>query len=217
MDGSTLKWIALITMLIDHIGFVFFSRGDNILFVVYTVCRQIGRISFPLFCFLLVEGFCHTRDVKKYILRMTGFAFLAEIPFDLLFRGKIVKLDAQNVLFTFVLGLVTLLLVKKNALWDIKTILTFLVMGGLAYFFRVDYTWFGIALILVFYYFRERPWERTMVAGAFLIWEPVSLLALLPIACYNGERGKGGKYFFYWFYPLHLLVLWMIKTEMRLL
>lgn len=208
LDGSMLKWLALLTMLLDHIGAVFFRQGT----MPYILCRSVGRISFPLFCFLLVEGFCHTGDVRKYIIRMTGFAFLAEIPFDLVFYGKIVKLDGQNVLFTMAFGLVALVIVKNHFFWDVKSIITFVIVGGLACLFRVDYTWFGILLILIFYFFRESPWQRNVVAGAFLIWHPVSLLVLLPLSCYNGKRGKSGKYFFYWFYPVHLMALWMIRV-----
>lgn len=212
-------------MLTDHIGAVLLSGGSHSLFSAYSLCRQIGRLAFPVFCFLLVEGFCHTRNVNQYIARMFLFAWVAEIPYDLAFFGKIVKLDRQNVLFTFVIALLVLLLAERAGGTGFGGLASFrehsltvnlkwwgIVLAGcvLAGYFRTDGSYFGIILILVFYYFRANHWHRNVIAGVTMCWQPASLLALPLVECYNGERGKGGKYFFYWFYPLHLFVLWCL-------
>lgn len=207
LNGNTLKWIALLSMLIDHIGIVFFAGGSHSPFSLYSLCRYIGRISFPIFCFLLVEGFCHTRDVKKYLRRLFVFACIAEIPFDLAIYGKIVKLDGQNVLFTFTIALALLAFLRQKEMRDITWWIALVSACAVAYVFRVDYECVGIVLITVLYYFRNSHWQRNSVAGAILLWEPTALLALPLVECYNGQRGRGSKYFFYWFYPLHLLVL----------
>ena len=105
LTGSTLKIIAMIAMLIDHIGAavlvrVIRSTGDMSLYEGYTILRKIGRIAFPIFCFLLVEGFIHSSDKKKYALRLGIFALLSEVPFDLAFQSKVVGFEYQNVFFT---------------------------------------------------------------------------------------------------------------------
>lgn len=210
LNGNTLKWIALLSMLIDHIGVVLLSGGSHSLFSVYSLCRGIGRIAFPIFCFLLVEGFCHTSNVKKYILRMLGFACVAEIPYDLAFYGKIVKLDGQNVMFTFVIALVVLMLVGKREKVSGDWWVFVLAGCALAWFFSTDGSFFGIVLIWVFYDFRENHLYRNVIAGVTMCWQPTSLFTLPLVEGYNGERGRGSKYFFYWFYPLHLFVLWLL-------
>ena len=87
MSGTTLKWIAVISMLIDHTAEVLINHNaaltDPIWAQIYVLMRGIGRIAFPIYAFLLVEGFLHTRDVKKYLARMLTFAVVSEIPFDL--------------------------------------------------------------------------------------------------------------------------------------
>lgn len=94
LSGSTLKLIAIITMLIDHIGAAVIARlliagqGSEMLYKIYYAMRAVGRVAFPIFCFLLVEGFFYTGSRKKYALRLFGFALLSEIPFDLAFSGK---------------------------------------------------------------------------------------------------------------------------------
>ena len=103
ISGSTLKMIAIVTMLIDHIGAAVLARllmvnglgeldqtstdaivqwlsANGALYGTYTAMRMIGRVAFPIFCFLLVEGFLHTHDVKKYAMRLGLFALLSEIP-----------------------------------------------------------------------------------------------------------------------------------------
>ena len=96
INSFQLKWIAVITMIIDHTGAVLFP--DDMVF------RYIGRIAFPIFCFLLVEGFFHTRDVRKYMLRLGLFALISEIPYDLAFRDTVLEFEHQNVFFALLLG-----------------------------------------------------------------------------------------------------------------
>ena len=129
LSGSTLKIIAIITMLIDHIGAalltrILISRGflgragvgqtkdildgflnNETMYGLLGIMRMIGRMGFPLFCFLLVEGFQKTGNRKKYVLRLAGFAFLSEIPYDLAFSGKVIDPSSQNVYFTLLLGM----------------------------------------------------------------------------------------------------------------
>lgn len=137
---------------------------------VYSLSRYIGRLSFPLFCFLLVEGFYHTGNLRKYVQRMLGFAFLAEIPYDLAIYGKIVKLDGQNVLFTFVIGLLVMWMLTKVELWSIPMYGIVLFGCAAAYLLRVDYSWYGILLIVVFYVFHDQKTKRNLgsCSAAFL-------------------------------------------------
>lgn len=124
LSGSTLKLIAIITMLIDHIGAAVIARlliagqGSEMLYKIYYAMRAVGRVAFPIFCFLLVEGFFYTGSRKKYALRLFGFALLSEIPFDLAFSGKTLEFGYQNVFFTLLIGLLTIMLfdavVKKQ-------------------------------------------------------------------------------------------------------
>ena len=99
LSGSTLKLIAIVTMFIDHLGVVAFETQISNYMVPYYIMRLIGRLAFPIFCFLLVEGFFHTRDVKKYALRLLVFAFISEIPFDLAFNRQLFYWRHQNVFF----------------------------------------------------------------------------------------------------------------------
>lgn len=217
MPGSTLKWIAIVSMLIDHIGAVLIGKNLNSytlefsgMMGIYNICRIIGRISFPIFCFLLVEGFCHTSNVRKYMKRLLLFAILSEIPFDLAFYGRIAALGGQNVFFTLFLGLLALAVMqqmkyRRDMIW-----IPIVLSGLAAWFLRTDYDYFGVLLIIVFYLFRENSFRRNLVAGVLCLWQPASLLALTPIQCYNGRRGGKLKYLFYIFYPGHLLILWFM-------
>lgn len=217
MPGSTLKWIAIVSMLIDHIGAVLIGKNLNSytlefsgMMGIYNICRIIGRISFPIFCFLLVEGFCHTSNVRKYMKRLLLFAILSEIPFDLAFYGRIAALGGQNVFFTLFLGLLALAVMqqmkyRRDMIW-----IPIVLSGLAAWFLRTDYDYFGVLLIIVFYLFRENSFRRNLVAGVLCLWQPASLLALIPIQCYNGRRGGKLKYLFYIFYPGHLLILWFM-------
>lgn len=231
-DGSTLKIIAVITMIMDHVGaFLFiyatplYNQGAELVAnseMWYQAMRQVGRIAFPLFCFFLVEGFFHTRDSFLYLARLMCFALLSEIPFDLAVSGKVVSWQNQNVFFTLALGLGMMMVLKAvtNAqrekaclypyinLFHALVIIAFVAVAGLI---KCDYTGYGILLIGIFYYTKNRRIVACIAGYLSFLWEPFCLPAFLLIPFYNGKRGKQMKYLFYAFYPLHLLVIVLLR------
>lgn len=121
-----LKWIAIVTMVIDHMG--------AILYPTEMVFRYIGRISFPIFCFLLVEGFCHTHDIFGYMARLGAFALMSEIPYDLAFNGEVLEFTHQNVFFTLLLGVILMYVLEKGGEWPQKAVEVLLVMWMAVFF-----------------------------------------------------------------------------------
>lgn len=210
LTSYQLKWIAIITMVIDHTGAVLYP-GE-------LLWRYIGRLSFPIFCFLLVEGFCHTHDIYQYMLRLGIFAVISEIPYDLAFRGRLLEFEHQNVFFTLLLGVIMMYVLEKGGDWPEKIVEVLWVMW-LANMLRTDYSYKGILLICIFYLSRQNFWPR-IAGGALwnLLWngsvQGYGALAVIPIAFYNGERGRKMKYFFYVFYPAHLLILYGLSKFM---
>lgn len=249
LPGSALKWIAILTMLVDHIGVALVygaakfhhAWGPGLLSLNgYYALRCIGRLGFPLFCFLLAEGFVHTRSRGKYLLRLGLFALLSELPFDLALRdtwklfgdpalplwGRMgLELSSQNVFFTLFLGLLavwawdTLTLGRApdcGALRRAYALACVLILCAAAHALKTDYGAMGVALIFLLYLLRERPLLRDLAAlGALAGMIPfgshwVELLGALAFPLfhfYNGRRGRQVKYFFYVFYPAHLLLL----------
>lgn len=224
LNGNALKMIAIITMLIDHTAVVLIEntilrRGGSPEYLAMwsqadQVMRHVGRISFPIFCFLIVEGFLHTRDAGRYALRLLGFAFISEIPFDLAVFGTWFYPRYQNVYVTLLLGLLAVMglsrFQEEEGLW--KQALVVAVCCGTAWLVRSDYGAFGVFFICLLFLLRGDPRRQTIVGGISLLWEPAAVLAFIPIRMYNGRRGRGRwKWFFYVFYPAHLLALVLIK------
>lgn len=202
-----LKWIAIVTMVIDHTG--------AILYPTEMAFRYIGRISFPIFCFLLVEGFCHTHDIFGYMARLGAFALISEIPYDLAFNCEVLEFTHQNVFFTLLLGVILMYVLEKGGEWPQKAVEVLLVMW-MAVFFHTDYGYRGILMIFIFYQLRRFRWTKLGCGAAWnLIWnrsiQGFGAFAMIPIALYNGSRGRKMKYFFYIFYPAHLLILFVIS------
>lgn len=244
LTGSTLKWIAIITMLIDHIGasvltkrllymnwypeefggvtHEFVSQYNN-LYYVMRATRIIGRIAFPIFCFLLVEGFLRTKNFKKYMLRMALFALLSEIPFDLVFAGEAFYWEYQNVMITLLIGMLTMYGCKvieekllNRAGGFVAWAACFALGAVVAELLKTDYGAKGIIAIMVLYFLRNFKLYQ-MIGGALsFIWEMPAPLSFLFIGLYNGKRGMKMKYFFYLFYPLHLFLLYLICLAMGL-
>lgn len=316
ISGSTVKIVAVIAMLIDHIGAAVLTRQiiangyfnavsgtesqiagwleeNAVLFYGMQVMRMIGRLGFPIFCFLLVEGFQRTRNVKKYALRLGIFALISELPFDLAITGTPFQLGYQNVYFTLLLGLlgmcgyaffdrcehggekelpgalrmlltvtgvlapaafvlvfmaapsgagagrdllltvgvvcgITLLALavygSRKGLRHVQTVcsdITVLAaMMFLAEYLHTDYGGMGVLTITAMYIFRKHR-VAAMIAGCVVLTfltasEIPGFLAVIPIALYNGKRGLKMKYFFYAFYPVHLLLLYVISVLLGL-
>ena len=143
LNSFQLKWIAIITMVIDHVGAVLFPQ--------YRLLRCIGRLSFPIFCFLLTEGFFHTKNVERYMVRLGLFAIISEIPYDLAFRKNFLDFERQNVFFTLFIGLALMYAMQKSCETWIKVIEVLLAMW-IANALHTDYNLKGILLISIFYF-----------------------------------------------------------------
>ena len=207
LDSFQLKCIAIVSMALDHTGAVLYPSQIWL--------RCLGRIAFPIFCFLIVEGFFHTHDVRRYMGRLGVFALISEIPYDLAFRGVPLEYAHQNVFFTLLIGIGMMVLLERNREWPVKAVILLLAMW-LAVLIRSDYNFRGVLLIFVFYIFHESRW-LAVTAGGFWnflyqgVIQKYGVLSVLPLALYNGERGRKMKYFFYIFYPEHLLLLYGIS------
>lgn len=226
MTSSVLKLIAMITMVIDHVGIVFFPQ--------YPVFRMIGRLSFPIFAFLISEGFYYTKNLKKYILRMTVFAVLTEPIYMLFSIGRIEFSfsNNHNVLFSFVLALLLLYFVKsgidkKGKLWFLWFVpaIAGLAVADLLYF---SYGSYGMLMIIAFYLIKRANLNSSTQKNILITlalaatttlyclinnntFQATAVFAAIPLWFYNGKKGfKMPKYLFYIFYPAHLLVLFLI-------
>ena len=208
INTFTLKMIAIVSMLIDHMGAILFPQ--------YIILRYIGRIAFPIYTYTLVEGFMHTRDIKKYMVRLGMFALLSEIPFDLAFRGSVIYIQKQNVFFTLFLGVLMLylLLKSRNRIQSAALVLAILLLSE---FLRTDYSSMGLLMILCFYVFRDNKVMKLLGVAAINVFlmgrvQVFAIPALIFIALHNGEQGPKCKKFFYGFYPVHLLALYLISV-----
>lgn len=222
LSGSSLKMIAICAMAIDHFAASVLYYGyilpavplvphttPWILYQVYQAMRFIGRIAFPIFCFLLVEGFLHTSNRKKYAFRLFLFSLISEIPFDLALFHSFSDRGYQNVFFTLFIGFLVIWAMEKaeeTRYAFLLSVLVFTLGCFAAFILNTDYDYKGVLLITVLYLFRYNPGLRTLAGCISLIWEPPACLAFFPIQMYNGKRGISLKYFFYLFYPLHLLL-----------
>ena len=215
---SQLKVIAMIIMLIDHFAYVMLERGTGLggnFYILDRVMRSVGRIAFPIFCFTIVEGFQKTKDVRAYMKRLIIFALISEIPFDLAFRGVLIDRSYQNVFWTLAFGLMTLILYEHRWLPTWKRVLGFLVCFFVPQMIHTDYSVYGVLAIFAMYYFRNEPVKSCMAGYIVLLLQSTSemwaFVGFLLILMYNGQKGKGNKFFCYWFYPVHLLLLIVLK------
>jgi hypothetical protein len=226
MNRAVLKWIAIITMTIDHIGVYWVDPG-----LFHDVLRGIGRISFVLFAFLVAEGFRHSRNVFKYAFRLSAYALVVEgaiLGYSLYSGVNLVF--TFNVFWPLAMGLWLLIaLTREHPAWRLLCIPILL----FTVFVQYPYHWYGLALILLFGLL-DRKKTVILVAATLLIhlifvdtpWSiaPLSIypplqqfgmLALPLILLYNGVKGKDSKWFFYLYYPAHLAVIYAIGQFFR--
>ena len=220
LTNNQLKMIAVISMTVDHIG--------HILFPQMLWLRAIGRLAFPIFAFMIAQGCRHTRSMGKYLGSMAGTALLCQVVM-LLFAGSLY----QTVLVTFSLSIGIIWLLKKaqkekSFLWYL--LLAVGVCGAYLFCeelpryiggdFNVDYGFVGVMIPVLVYLAATKFWQLAVLAmGLALlaldpaIWEGqwLSLLSVLLLALYNGQRGKWKlKWFFYIYFPLHTACLYGI-------
>ena len=197
LNGAQLKIIAVISMAIDHTAIaliqnVLLPYGDlasgsiHTLQILYILMRSLGRLAFPIYCFFLVQGFLYTHSRRAYTLRLLLFGFISEIPFDLaLYRT--VSLAAA-----FLTSILCMIIAET---------------------LKLDYGWMGLCLILLLYVTRTNPKLQCAAGAVFTaLFELPGAAAFLLLYLYSGQRGRQRKYFFYAFYPVHLLLLAAIET-----
>lgn len=231
LTGNQLKIIGVMAMLADHIGAVIIQSGilharEPLMYsmiiatpeghrwmLIGRVCRFAGRLAFPIFAYLLVEGFAHTRSRLRYALSLGILALAAEVPFDLAVYNNWFHPAYQNAVFTLLIGLLVLCIVDYFDNLPLQLVL--IAAGcGLSWVVKSDYNVLGVLLIAGLYMFRRNDTAQLVCGIALSALESVgyfciSALAYVPIVLYNGRRGASGlKYVFYAFYPIHLLVLY---------
>lgn len=216
LSQEGLKTIACVTMLLDHVGAVFFPHDLWL--------RIIGRLAFPIYCFLLAEGAHYTKNPVKYALRLLIGLVLAEIPFDLALFGQL-SFAHQSVMFTLLLSYLMLLCMKKLPPWG--KVLAVIPFALAAEWLHTDYGAMGVMMAAVFALTRELEEKRmlqtvSVLALGFLVFttsfiQPLAVLAMIPISLYSGKKATHSKslqWIFYLFYPVHLAVLWLISETM---
>lgn len=235
ITSATLHIMAMLFMLCDHLWGTVVPGND------WLTC--IGRLAYPIFAFMIVEGYFHTSDFKKYLKRIFVFALISEIPFNLALGSRLFYPIHQNVLWSFLLSLLLIHWNEKTKDKGIFRRIIVAVMSAIIGAFvglitMVDFYHAGVLTVLVFYFFRQRKWW-SYIAQFICLWyinvevlsgyayqiqlfgntyffvrQGFALLALIPIWLYNGRQGLHTKAFrqlCYWFYPVHLLILGLLK------
>ncbi len=231
MDALTLKLLAMAFMLLDHTWATVWS---------VPWFTMVGRLAFPIFAFQIVEGFYHTSDRKRYMKRMLVFALISEIPFNLMVADSLVFPFHQNVMLTFLIALLLMnwmensrdSLPKFIGVSAVCVVLGFVL--GIASF--ADYNHYGIFMVLLFYWSYKLPFRHLVQllgmlyindAMAGLVFpvelfgrsfevgqQMLAVLALIPIWLYDGRQGYHSKplqYACYAFYPVHMLLLYLLS------
>lgn len=235
ITSNTLKIIAMILMLIDHTGMLFFPQ--------HLIFRILGRIAFPIFAFQVAEGYRHTSNQSKYLNRLFIFALISEIPFNLLTSGSLININNQNVMFTLLFGLILIIQIdkyqKNNNRNNLIIAITYsLVLSFLSTIFNFDYGAMGVMSVAMFFLFKDKILLQllgliyiniiaieTMIIPlnmlGYKLYIPIqsfAALAMFPIYFYNGNKGnlskRIGRYLYY-FYPVHMLILVILKALLR--
>lgn len=225
MSASNLKIIALITMIIDHIGAVFYAE--------YLFLRIIGRIAFPIFAFFVAKGCEYSKNKKKYLLRLLIFALISEIPYDLCFNNyfnysSINFLYDTNTIYTLLLGALIIFINKYS--YNLKfnlyikyffSFITLIFIVSLSLLLNTDYSLWGILLILLFYYLSDNKYIMCIFAIIFIMFKYIpyfnffmylfNILPIFLIYFYNNEKGIKLKWIFYIAYPLHLTIIALLN------
>ena len=220
MTSFIIKIIAVLTMVLDHIKYALPCTNG-------ILTEYFGRISFPLFAFLVTEGYIHTKNLKKYCLRLLIFGIISQIPF-MFFRSLVGEWKMLNIMFTMFLGIMAIFAYNKIDKKYISIPIVILI-ATLGEIIRVDYGAYGVLTVFIIYFLKNKKILLPIVYGAFVFvyyysmlkeWIIVMPYVLYPfctwlssliMVLYNGKQGKNVKYFFYGFYPIHMIVVYLIS------
>ena len=224
LNSSTLKIIAIIGMTMDHTGVIF---GEFLPLWGKCILLAFGGLTFPIMAYLMGEGYRHTKNIKKYMLRLLIFAMIAQVPYFIFLMKQL------NVLFTLLLGLLTIYIIERSKSRNISVLV---IVGFTIVSVVCDWGIMGIPMILMYYYQKDRTKRVTLpllipfaffalsivmqlVAGRPIL-EVLPDLLFLVVGCsltipllssYNGKRGRSMRYFFYAYYPLHIIILGLLR------
>mgnify|MGYP001051873923 CR=1 FL=1 len=221
MTSAALQIAALLTMLVDHLGYALFPGEDWM--------RMIGRLSFPLFAFMLSEGFINTKNRRNYVGRLAVFALLSEIPYRLFARhslsgGSMFSNIFYELLLIF-LALACLELAEKQRKYLVLGSIAALAVAVSAELLSTMYGAYGVLMAIGFYVFRKRPWAGQLclilLTAVYCLYKGswfqiYAAAAAIPLFFYNGQRGRRlPRYFGYVFYPAHLLLIYGVYHLQR--
>lgn len=229
--------LAMMFMLCDHMWATLFPAAE------WLTCA--GRLAYPIFAFMTAEGYTHTHDLRKYVLRLLFWAAVTEIPFNLMYGGSVFYPLHQNVLWTFLISLLMIILIEKCRA-KFKPAVSVLLSAAIAvlgyilgYVTMVDYYGEGVLMVLMFYFFRTPNLKNRLLQLIFMYilnvellgglcytftlfghefefpQQGFALLSLVPIWLYSGRQGfrsKAFRYFCYAFYPVHMLLLFGVRS-----
>ena len=227
-SGAQLKYIAFLSMLADHVNKALiypFLSGEGILQHISDVFDILGRIAFPLFAFFLVEGFFKTGNRKKYLASLLIFGIISEIPFDMALSGVFFEPNSNNIMFTLALMLITIWIIDtlKEKMQNMSKYIwypfSFVIVGIMCIISMVtglDYEYHAIMIGYLFYIFYNKRVFAIFLGYLAIFKEVWSLLGFSLILTYNGKRGKQNKLFNYCFYPVHLLILGILRIFLKI-
>lgn len=231
MSAFILKLIAIFSMTCDHLSYLIFGK--------FSFLNYIGRIAFPVFAYQITEGYIHTSNLKKYFIRLLVFALISQIPF-MLFISIYSNSFHLNIFFTLLFGLGAITIYDKldklnynniflHKLYQFLGILITFIFSFLATLSKCDYTYFGVLIIFSFFLFRNKKFLMnlsfiilvliyygknllySLIPNTYLIITIFTIIPLLFINLYNNKKGKDTKYFLYLFYPMHLLIIYILN------
>lgn len=227
-SGAQLKYIAFLSMLVDHVNkalIYHFLSGEGILQRISDAFDILGRIAFPLFAFFLVEGFFKTGNRKKYLTSLVIFGIISEIPFDMALSGVFFEPNSNNIMFTLALMLITIWIIDtlKEKMQNMSKYIwypfSFVIVGIMCIISMVtglDYEYHAIMIGYLFYIFYNKRVFAIFLGYLAIFKEVWSLLGFSLILTYNGKRGKQNKLFNYCFYPVHLLILGILRIFLKI-
>lgn len=226
INGAHLKYIAFASMFIDHFNKAIitpFLTGSGPLTIISSIFDILGRIAFPLFAFMVVEGFFKTKSRWKYLRNLLAFAIISEIPYDMFQSAVFVNTWSQNILWGLGLGLFTIMVIdklkdyiKQRPLWIFVSILIVALSSLGSMLISSDYEYYAIIIIYIYYIFYNKRLLASGLSYLVIIKEIYAILGFATVLLYNGEKGKQNKIFNYLFYPVHLLIFGIIRMVFKI-